>query len=745
MTYLYNYIYAHSLKGSNSCDKWEALELHLRSVSDKCAEFSQFFGVAPLGSAAGLLHDAGKLRVAFQDYIRGKNSGAEHSICGAIMALDRYGSIIGKLLAYVIAGHHGGIPDGGAAPKGLDDRLAEAKELRLLADMASWPDTLVLPEISKLNIRNISRKDRAFELHFLTRMLYSALVDADYLETERFYSGDQAKIRDQGAAITLGALAERLDRHLLTLGAVAASGVLDRRADVLRGCREGAEAVPGVFSLTVPTGGGKTLSSLAFALRHAEKHGLRRVIYVIPYTSIIEQTVDVFRTAFGDLAEAVIEHHSAAKVHENKDRHGLKQLSVAAAENWDAPVIVTTSVQFFESLYSNKSSRCRKLHNIARSVVVLDEAQALPVHLLRPCIAALRELAEGYGTSVVLCSATLPDWTQGPVFSQGFNAITELAPDVAGMFAELARVTCERAGRLDDEELAQRLAAAPQVLCIVDSRPQAATLHYLVKAAAPEDEGTYHLSAAMCPLHRTAVLSEVRRRLDAGAPCRLIATTVIEAGVDVDFPEVWRAAAGIDSLIQAAGRCNRNGKLEGKGRFVIFDTPRESALSDIKLRRQLAAPLLEKFPDPLALDAVRAWFRVLYGVKSGDLDRKNIIGRIEENASQLDWPFRSIAEDFRLIDQATETVIVPWDQATRDLIDAVGKPGPPVTLETRRKLQQVSVSVYPNQFSALKAAGVLSQIGPEGEFNLLLDEKYYSAGVGLTLGTGGRSNESNIM
>ncbi len=689
-----------------------------------------------------MLHDAGKLRAAFQAYIRKENTGAEHSICGAVLAIDRYGPSLGKLLAYAIAGHHGGMPDGDT----LMDRLALAKQDHLLADMHPWPTSLVLPELSALKLRGGSRKDKAFELHFLVRMLYSALVDADFLETERFYTLGKAEIRDGVAAITLGALAERLDRHLSTLGGgKTAPEVLARRAEVLRGCRDGAEQNPGVFSLTVPTGGGKTLSSLAFALRHAEKHGLQRVIYVIPYTSIIEQTAQVFRTAFDDLAEAVIEHHSAAKVRENKDTEGLDQVAVVAAENWDAPVIVTTSVQFFESLYSNKPSRCRKLHNIANAVVVLDEVQALPLPFLRPCIAALRELSEGYRTSVVLCSATMPDWGRGTVFREGFNSKPkELAPDVTGLFTDLARVRCEQVGLLEDEALADELADAPQVLCIVDSRPQAAAIHDLVKAARPA--GTFHLSAAMCPTHRRQVLDQVKYLLENEEKCRLIATTVIEAGVDVDFPEVWRAAAGIDSLIQAAGRCNRNGGMAPElGRFVVFDSARELKLADVKQRRQYAEELLKNAADPLDLATVRAWFERLYTLKQEELDGKGILGMIEERASKLNWPFRTIAEEFRLIDQATEIVIVPFNDEARALIESVRIPGPPVFLETRRKLQQYSVSVYPNQFKALMAAGAISQIGTDGQFNELIKPQFYDQGVGMTLGKDMRSVEDNIM
>ncbi len=387
-------VYAHSAPGGPPAS-WEPLEHHLLQVSTRCSEFAQIFGAARWGEVAGLLHDVGKLRSAFQAYLRGEVKSAEHSICGAVRAQEVFGEKVGKILAYTIAGHHGGLPDGGNGPGSLGERLAKAKRDNLLADMKPWPDSLALPELSGLKLRN-KRQGVAFELHFLIRMLFSALVDADYLETERFYTPRQSEVRKDGGAIALFDLAQRLALHLSRLGGggTVAPEVLERRAEVLRGCREGAVAQPGVFSLTVPTGGGKTFSSLAFALRHAERNGLRRVIYVIPYTSIIEQTADAFRTAFGDLAGAVIEHHSAAAIAEEQDRDGIKQLAIAAAENWDAPVIVTTSVQFFESLYSNKPSRCRKLHNIAQSVVVLDEVQALPLSLLHPCVAALRELTK---------------------------------------------------------------------------------------------------------------------------------------------------------------------------------------------------------------------------------------------------------------------------------------------------------------------------------------------------------------
>ncbi|MBI2236671.1 MAG: CRISPR-associated endonuclease Cas3'' [Magnetospirillum sp.] len=703
---------------------------HLLATAGRAALLAETFGAGDLARAAGLLHDAGKLRAAFQGYIRGEGPAAEHSICGAILAAKQhYPGPLGRLLAYAIAGHHGGLPDGGAAaPADLDARLAEGR--RLLADMAPWPQELALPGKPAFPLR-CDRRDMAFAASFLTRMLFSALVDADFLETERFYTPAQAAERDAVATIPIAALRQRLDRHLAGLPATsdAAPAVNARRADVLRHCRETAESDPGVFSLSVPTGGGKTLSSLAFALRHAERNGLGRVIYVIPFTSIIEQTADVFRRAFGDLADAVVEHHSAAPVVETEDTMGPKRL---AAENWDAPVIVTTSVQFFETLYANQPSRCRKLHNIAGAVVVLDEVQALPLSLLAPCVRALRELAERCRTTVVLCSATLPDLGRSPNLGTGFASVTGIIDDVAGLFAAFGRVKSERAGRLDDDQLALRLAAEPQVLCVVDSRAQAAELFALVAKHHPE--GTVHLSASLCPAHRREVLDEVRRRLTDGLPCRLVATTVVEAGVDVDFPVVWRAAAGIDSLAQAAGRCNRHGLLPF-GRFVIFDSPRKLWLSELSRRRELAAPLVQAADDPLSLETVRRYFATLLAVDKGCLDGPGILRRLDEGGATMTWPFRGIARDFRMIDQDTTAVIVPWRGVTEPLVAEL-RAGT-VTLKTLRALQQVSVAVYPGPMRALEAAGAIERLGPDRRFSLLVRGEFYDAGVGLRTGVDG--------
>ncbi|MGE5504207.1 MAG: CRISPR-associated helicase Cas3', partial [Actinomycetota bacterium] len=553
------------------------------------------------------------------------------------------------------------------------------------------------------------------------------VADADFLATEHFYLPGQAEDRRRIAEIPLAGLLQRLDDHLEDVAADsrADSKVVRQRAKVLAQCREAAARPPGVFSLSVPTGGGKTLSSLAFALRHAVAHGLRRVIYVIPYTSIIEQTADVFRRAFGELAEAVVEHHSTAAPLENEDTMGPRRLKLAV-DNWDAPVIVTTSVQFFESLHAARPSACRKLHNIAESVVVLDEVQALPTAQLAPCVRALRELAERCRTTVLLCSATLPDLRQSTNLGAGFAAVDEIIDDVDALFADLARVDSERAGFLDDDTLVGCLAAEPRVLCIVESRAHAAELY----GHLAERGGAFHLSASMCPAHRRAVLAEVRARLDTDAPCRLVATPVVEAGVDVDFPVVFRAAAGIDSLAQAAGRCNRNGRQE-RGRFVVFEAARPSRLRDLARRRTLAAPLLAEGGDPLGRDVVARYFATLLAVERGAMDESRALERMNNGRHGLNWPFRSIARDFRMIDQDTRPVVVDWRGKAAPLVAEVEAGN--VSLAAVRALQQHSVAAWPGEIAALRAAGALREFGPDGRFlKLTRDEFYGDTGLRVT-------------
>ncbi len=657
-------LFAHSTDRPDRSD-WESLVDHLMAVGKSAGRFATSFGAGPLAEITGLLHDLGKAKPPFQAYLRGERSSEPHSGEGARYATENLGAL-GKLVACCIAGHHAGLPNGvgrsahrPATP--LSERLRQAGQLDL-------PAGISLTQITTppAPIKGLPNDDTAnFRLHFFTRMLFSALVDADFLETEAFYYRMEGHDSPRGWNGSLDKLARALDAHLTGFGAPQGR-VNELRAEILSHVRAQADKAPGLFTLTVPTGGGKTLTSLAFALDHARRHGFDRVIYVIPYTSIIEQTADVFRTALGD-NDAVLEHHSSFDWEGIDDRREEERIRFAA-QNWDRPVIVTTAVQFFESLFANRPARCRKLHRMAKSVIVLDEAQTLPLRLLRPCLAALKELVRGYGSSVVLCTATQPALLKGRE-GDGFPAaeglepetVRELAPDPPRLYEAFRRVRVEDAGTLDDETLAARLRGANQVLAILNNRRHARTLFDALRNA----PGAALLTTWMTPAHRRAVLADIRARLEGGDPVRLIATSLIEAGVDVDFPQVWREVAGIDSIAQAAGRCNREGRRETDEVFVFRSDSDFRPPADLKQFSEVGLSVLEQHADPLSLEAVRAYFRGLYWRRGAELmdaaavaGKHGILTALAQAGNQLDFPFADIAGTFRMIEGGSLPLVI---------------------------------------------------------------------------------------
>ncbi|TWA67351.1 CRISPR-associated Cas3 family helicase [Azospirillum brasilense] len=753
-------VYAHSVSGQSE-DVWELLADHLKAVAAKAARLAEPFGGGVMAEAMGALHDAGKANPAFQAYIRGLGPGVDHSTAGAVIAAERYGPVLGRMMAFGIAGHHAGLANGrvpGGGLSSLSDRLAGCRPHRLTAeqDVAPAAATLTAPVLSE-------GFTHSFSLPFLIRMLFSCLIDADRLETERFDAGTRKEKVDRGCPLTIGDLRGRLDRHLSQFD--AASGPVNAlRAEVLAAVRAGSEQAPGLFSLTVPTGGGKTLASLAFALDHAERHNLRRVIYVIPFTSIVEQTADVFRTALGD-RDAVLEHHSgfdfgpgpdkgkrASDDSEEEGRDGIAKLR-RAAENWDRPIVVTTAVQFFESLFSNRTSPCRKLHAIAGSVVILDEAQTLPLKYLLPCLEALRELARGYRTSVVLCTATQPAVTVESGFKGGLEAVRELAPDPQGLYRRLKRVTVERIREpLGDEELAERLRAERQVLCIVNNRRHARDLLRRVSNG-PNDPESRHLSTCLCAAHRRAELAAIRKDLKRGAPVRLVATSLVEAGVDFSFPTVYRAMAGLDSIAQAAGRCNRDGELPELGRVFVFSSPdseNRKPPPELSQFAEVAASILRTHDDPLGLDTIRAYFQRLYWqrgreeldaalVGEGSEPIKGILEALRLYQRGQDYPFADIAKAFRIIESPLVPVIVPYRPAddpdiVHRLVGALRNPNIEKVGGIARAFQPYLVQIPRGARNALIAAGAAEYVRRDefGEqFALLVNGDLYHPDVGL--------------
>lgn len=757
--------YAHSLPNQSRA-AWETLEHHLRAVSARAARHASIFGYAETARVAGQLHDIGKASVEFQAYIASPRDtdgakGPDHSTAGARVAHKRYPNQIGRMLAYVIAGHHAGLADA----ESLEFRLLE-KEIKSFVGWEAHAGALAKDAAALAPTRRFTPNFyRGFSEAFLTRMLFSCLVDADFLETEAFYLRAEGKGPERGGHLELETLRDRLRAHMASHRRDDTQVNL-LRSEILDHAIEKSALAPGLFTLTVPTGGGKTLASLSFALEHAVRHDLRRVIYVIPFTSIIEQTADVFRAAL-NTDEDVLEHHAtfdweAPRKSDDSDDEGHAGLGKLqkAAENWDAPIVVTTAVQFYESLFAARTSRCRKLHNIASSVIVLDEAQTLPVGLLKPCLAAMDELANNYRASVVICTATQPAWREsdGALIAKRDNKNfglkicpqRELAPAPDALYAQLKRVTVGNRGETSNAEIAARFGAQPQMLCIVNTRAHAHALFDVIR----DLDGAVHLSTLMCPRHRRAVLADVRERLINQMPVRLVATSLIEAGVDVDFPEVWRAEAGLDSIAQAAGRCNREGKLE-IGRVIVFKAAEAKAPPAFRVFQQAARAVTRKgYDDLLGLDAMRDYFRELYFQKGEEaLDAteienapRGVLAALKERAGDWSFPFRSIAEGFRLIDDVMEPVIVPYDDEAKQLLIALRSTArPPRAL--LRKLQQYIVTIPEKARREWLLRGALSAAHPALGESLLsfADDAHYRTETGLDLAdTGLRSAESNI-
>jgi CRISPR-associated endonuclease/helicase Cas3 len=715
--------YAHSLAGKAQVD-WEPLFTgqgsgHLEKVALLCAQFSsEMFASSSKeseaarnwGYIAGLWHDLGKFSIDFQNRLNGSPARVDHSTAGALFAAQH--QPYGPLLSYLIAGHHAGLPNG-----------HELFNDRFKGILPAWEDTarqfLTLDLTSPL-ILHFGRQLSVAELAFTLRMLFSCLVDADYLATEAFMQPSESSRRPHYPSDILAQMHQCLDNYYGNHFPSPHTHVETIRSEVRKTCLEKAALPPGFFSLTVPTGGGKTLASLSFALHHALKqnnHGFRRIIYTIPYTSIIEQNADIFRRVFDPLSlsigqEIVLEHHSNFEAKETENDH-QKPVWRMASENWDAPLIATTNVQFFESLYAHRTSRCRKLHHIARSIIILDEAQAIPVNLIKPILNALNCLIKDFGCTVVFCTATQPALQQRDDFPIGIPAseITEIAPEPAALQSHLQRVHVETLGQKSHEDLLHHVQqhGAEGTLVIFNTTKAAANFYHLLDSRLPK----FHLSARMCPVHRRAVLSTVSDLCRSKQPCILVSTQVVEAGVDISFPIVYRAECGIDSLAQAAGRCNRHGEWglgpNARGRVYFFQDlvhPLSGHLMELKRAADISlSHILGKFNDLLSLDAIEAYFRQsiwLCGGNAGqDWDKYDVLGCFPHGNSAKAMNFAEAAEKFQMIPHATHPVLISWDSQAQDLIQELkqrDKQGRPPSSQLYRQAQKYSVHVYSQEW-----------------------------------------------
>jgi CRISPR-associated endonuclease/helicase Cas3 len=737
--------FAHSIGGQDR-NTWQLLLEHLLAVSRLTSLRAEKFGAGRLGALIGLLHDLGKYALAFQNYIDGRGVSPDHATAGAreIQALtpanggDRLGALIG---AYCIAGHHSGLPNW-RGERSLFDRLKK----QLPALDPAWRHELT-PKVSELfpkDFKPHGDKDlRPFQLAMFGRMLFSCLVDADFRDTESFYAKHRSEQPDRdwpALQVIIDDLTARFDSHMAGFAVSAGGSQLGAlRADILAHARRKAPLARGVFTLDVPTGGGKTLASLGFALDHAKAHGMDRIIYGIPFTSIIDQTSEIFRTVLGD--DVVLEHHSAIE-DERQDRKSeneegqrdLRDKMRLAMEDWAAPVVVTTNVQLFESLFASRTSRCRKLHNLVNSVIILDEAQTIPRPLLRPCVAALDELVRNYRCSIVLCTATQPA-LGAPRFKGGFDLSTdrELAPDPQALAEKLQRVRLVYGGDMNDAALIDALTRTQQGLVIVNSRKHALALYRAAEAAGLE--GLVHLTTRHYAAHRREILARVRGMLKDGEPCRLIATSLIEAGVDVDFPKGWRAEAGLDQIIQTAGRVNRERKHPlDDSTLTVFRAPDNPPPPEIKSRSGDLRRIMGKHASLFSSAAIDDFFgEVYWRLSPQGLDAKSILDDFKLGGSDVDFSYRDVAEKFRMIESGMMPVIVPGDEKAHRLIGKLSVPQIP-SGPIARDLQPYIVQVPPKALKRVIDCGkvAFASCDLRGEqFAVLIDPDLYSSQVGL--------------
>lgn len=749
--------FAHSTAVENRSN-WQTLPDHLNRVASLAESFAGRIGIGKAARLAGSLHDLGKYTPAFQARLDGGKERVDHSTAGAAMVLqlaqaarpdDR---IVAELVAYVIAGHHAGLPDKqGETFSTLSERLKSFDPTSLddvwrneiaadVTDLLPGFDWARPASVASRSMQDQARALASFQLAFLGRMLFSCLVDADFKDTEAFYARVENRIVDRAWPAlqdALPGLLVRFHRHMSTMG--GRDGPINAlRGQVLRHVIGRAGETPGLFTLTVPTGGGKTLASLGFALEHARAHARDRIIYAIPYTSIIDQTASIFRAVLGD--EVVLEHHSAIEDERQEPddaRCGKDKLKLAM-EDWAAPVVVTTNVQFFESLFAARTSRARKLHNIANSVIILDEAQTLPRPLMVPSVWALHELARNYGCTIVLCTATQPALDERR-FSDGHPAglpleDRELAPDPEGMARKLRRVRLEHAGEMDDATLVAALAEHSQGLVIVNSRKHALALYLAARDAGLD--GLIHLTTRQYAAHRREILARVRKALADEKPCRLIATSLVEAGVDLDFPRVWRAQAGLDQIAQAAGRCNREGRWPIDDSIVtVFTAPDNPPPPEVEgLSGDMGRMMHKHQNDLFSPGAMADYFgEVYWRVGTRGLDAKDITKDFRMNGGATDFAFRTVAEKFRMIESGMVPLIIPGDDMARQAIAKLGIDAVPSGL-IARELQAFTVQVPPRARARLMACGHVAFAEERlrgDQFAVLRTPSLYEPDVGL--------------
>lgn len=699
-------------------------EEHQQGVAKLASRFAGYFGMGDIALIMGLLHDKGKEQKKWQEYIQGITGynprytyikkGPHHAYVGACISQKLYPEI-SYFIAQPIIGHHRGLYDYNAY---IEETKEEIPDDVTIDDKISF----ALPKLS-----NVEKHD----YHHLVRMLFSCLVDADSLDTELFMNPKQAQLR--GNHTTMKELLIKLETYLRELRECAQETEVNKiRNYVQNQCIKQSQNKKGFYSLTVPTGGGKTLSSILWALRHAVTNGQQHIIIAIPYTSIIVQTASILKKIFGN--ENVLEHHSNINLKEIKNKECRERLQLAT-ENWDYPIIITTNVQLFESLFSNKRSDCRKLHNIANSVIILDEVQTLPLNFYKPIVNTLDTFQRIFGISVLLTTASQPILSgriEGLDEHASFDALTsvhEIIPAEAQLHDKLRRVKLEfTEGCKTYDEIAAELSKHQRVLCIVNTRKDAKELFDRLS----KDGICLHLSRMMCPAHVATTIQQIKNSLktEDNKPIRVIATQLVEAGVDIDFPVVYRQEAGLDSILQAAGRCNREGKQKIATTYV-FSLGKEHPLPPGFISQTNNARLnMGENYDWFAPETMTKYFQQLY-CKQSSFDEAVVKGvqySMEELLYKLEAEYEKAADIFHLIDDKTISVIVNWEGSS-DFYQQLLYEGPSYIL--MKKLAQYSVDIRKKDFDKLCGMGAIEELY-EGIYAITASS-FYKADTGLSV------------
>lgn len=710
--------------------KTQSIKVHLENTARQAGNFAKIFGAENAAYICALSHDIGKYSEMFQNRIKNDGKKCDHATAGA-QRLYQWDAGIGNLFGFIIMGHHGGMPDYGSKTDTEEAGTFSGRIKKKVPDYCGYKKDFSEERFQFTEPLPITfDQDIGYKFSFFVRMLFSCVVDADFLDTEDFMKKNDI---DRSVEADFSKMKNKLDKKISQFR--QDSKVNQCRSRILNHCIEASAKSPGMFQLTVPTGGGKTIASAAFAINHllCNQSHIRRIIYVIPYTSIIEQNGAVFADIFGK--ELVLEHHSNYDFESSEDDFNSKKK--LASENWDMPLIITTNVQFFESLYANKPSKCRKLHNIAGSIIIFDEVQAIPTKYLQPCMRAIQELVENYHCSAVLCSATQPKLKS---FFPETLLPYEICQNVSDTYQTLKRAEIQDLGKVNIRALVNRIEGLSQVLIVLNTKRMAKYLFELLKKE--DGQGYFHLSTYMCPKHRQNVMKRIRQQLDNGSKCIVISTNLIEAGVDLDFPVVYRELTGLDSIIQTAGRANREGKRE-IGNVCIFSFMEEEYKIKVntpygkylKTCSEITQIVIREYEDIFSPEAMDEYYTRLYmdiGAESQDEER--ILKKIRKfytSGKEFRFNFKEIARNFKLIDDDSCSVLVGYDDEAEGEIENFKDNYFEPTRQKMRSLQKYIVNIHRYEYENMIKANRLLKV--QDNISILIDEKEYLQDTGLNM------------